>query len=309
MPSLEITTMVGCPLMCTFCPQAGLKAAYQPERHNKYLSLVNFQTMLAKVPAHVRIEFSGMSEPWANRECTDMLRHALEDGRRIAIYTTLYGMSESDADQVIGLMKKHRAQIEILCLHLPDANANMKGWKYSAEWERIFLRFKTFVDERYFPSVSMMTMDGTGRIHERLAHLKIRLGKWNGHTRAGSLNGENVGDQTLIESPQHHVPVTCKSTPFYDNNVLLPNGDVVLYCMDYNLKHVIGNLMQQDYYDIWKTDAFLNLVDINRRHAFSDCSICKSCTVAETHDAVFVPKVKSKASLFFKSLRRAVMPG
>jgi radical SAM protein with 4Fe4S-binding SPASM domain len=307
MASLEITTMVGCPLMCTFCPQAGLKAAYQPDRGNKYLTFENFKAVLDKVPRHVRIDFSGMSEPWANDECTDMLRHALENGRRVAVYTTLYGMSESDSVVVAALLEKYRSQIDVLCLHLPDSTSNMKGWKYSEEWERVFLRFKRFVDDRFFKSVSMMTMDGSGQIHPRLSHLKIRLGKWHGHTRAGSLDESNVGDQKLVESPRHELPVTCHSTPFYDNNVLLPNGDVVICCMDYNLKHVIGNLLQQDYYDIWNNTAFLKLADTNRRQGFSNESICKSCTVAQTHDAIFRPKQKSTASRLFKAVRNSFM--
>ena len=32
MPTMEITTMVGCPLMCTFCPQDGLKNSYGKDK-------------------------------------------------------------------------------------------------------------------------------------------------------------------------------------------------------------------------------------------------------------------------------------
>ena len=70
MPRLEITTMVGCPLQCTFCPQTNLKGAYSTHKADKYLTGENFKRIVDKLPSHVRIDFSGMSEPWANPNCT-----------------------------------------------------------------------------------------------------------------------------------------------------------------------------------------------------------------------------------------------
>jgi len=38
--TLEITTMIGCPLMCTYCPQDELRSVYGDDI--KYLTLKNF---------------------------------------------------------------------------------------------------------------------------------------------------------------------------------------------------------------------------------------------------------------------------
>ena len=59
MPCLEITTMVGCPLKCTYCPQDELRGTYG--QNEKYLSFENFKLILSKVPHYVRIDFSGMA--------------------------------------------------------------------------------------------------------------------------------------------------------------------------------------------------------------------------------------------------------
>ena len=45
MPSLEITTMVGCPLKCTYCPQDQLRGTYG--QNEKYLSFENFKLILS----------------------------------------------------------------------------------------------------------------------------------------------------------------------------------------------------------------------------------------------------------------------
>src|SRR5580658_4188911 len=68
MPSLEFTLMVGCPLKCTFCPQDRLRGVYG--KNTKYMSLDDFKTILSKIPNHVRIDFSGMAEPWTNPDAT-----------------------------------------------------------------------------------------------------------------------------------------------------------------------------------------------------------------------------------------------
>ena len=77
--------------------------------------------------------------------------------------------------------------------------------------------------------------------------------------------------------------MTCGFTPFYDHNVLLPNGDVVLCCMDYSLKHKIGNLLEQDYYEMFPSGGLAKLIGENMIPRHSSESLCKSCTRARIH--------------------------
>lgn len=281
MPRLEITTMVGCPLMCSFCPQDGLKTSYNKEKDKKHLNLDNFKLALSKIPKYVRIDFSGMAEPWANPDCTSMLRHTLESGYTVAIYTTLYGIAEDECDEIISLLRNHHKQIDVICLHLPDANGNMKGWKYSIEWDHVFIKFASFGNEQLIARFDVMTMDGSGRPHEALKHHTIKMGSWTGHSRAGSLVDDNAKSQNFFCPPPHHAgAVTCGMTPFYDHNVMLPNGDVILCCMDYDLKHIIGNLFTQNYTDLFLGGELNRLRIENMTPGSSKCSICKSCNWA-----------------------------
>ena len=276
MPSLEFTLMVGCPLRCTFCPQDTLREAYG--KAVKYFTLDNFRTVLAKVPKHVRIDFAGMAEPWANPNATTMLGEALDAGYNMAIYTTLYGMTESDGIRVAAALHRHARQIEVLCLHLPDANGNMKGWKNSPAYEANLGRFLSL--QGFLPHVEAMTMDGSGRVHPDIAHIGIQLGNWSGNTRAGNVApGRDLG-APLIDAAKHETVVMCSFTPFYDQNVVLPNGDVVLCCMDYSAQHRIGNLIEQDYYDLFSGPEMGRLRAENMRPQFSKASLCKSCNRA-----------------------------
>jgi len=300
MPCLEITTMVGCPLKCTYCPQDELRGTYG--QNEKYLSCENFKLILSKVPHYVRIDFSGMAEPWANPEATAMLAHALEQGFNIAIYTTLYGIDAEEAERIIALITKYAKQIEVLCLHLPDQNGNMRGFKYSAEFETVLGAFIKLGKSGMLRRFEAMTMDKGGGVHPQLSNLvrslpsqsgrlrrlfrSLPLPRWSGHTRAGSLDTSAIGDQPIEQTPHHTTPVSCGFTPFYDHNVLLPNGDVVICCMDYSVKHKIGNLIEGDYFSLFASRGMAELHAENTKPGYSDKTICKSCSRAVRYEIV-----------------------
>jgi hypothetical protein len=269
-PVMELTTMIGCPLMCTFCPQDNLRTQYGTSE--KYMTPRDLTTALVKLPKNTRIDFSGMSEPWANPECTSMLEEVLYMGFNVAIYSTLYGMT--DPERVRKVLEEHPNQVEVIMLHLPDANGNMKGWKNSEEWQRA----AAIISHTNVPcGVGAMTMDRNGIVHPELQSMVGQLAGWVGHTRADSLNLEQIAGQAISITPHNKFSLTCRSTPFYDRNVLLPDGSVVLCCMDYDLKHVIGNLLTQTYDEVMQGKPLLDLIALNEAPEFNKCSICKSC--------------------------------
>jgi radical SAM protein with 4Fe4S-binding SPASM domain len=269
-PVMELTTMIGCPLMCTFCPQDNLRDNYGKDI--KYMQPMDLITVLSKLPKNTRIDFSGMSEPWANPACTTMLETVLYMGFKVAIYTTLYGMT--DPDKVRKILESHPEQVEVIMLHLPDSNGNMKGWKPTTEWMNAF---EVMIKTQVPCGIGAMTMDKSGVVHEFLHPYVKQLAGWQGHTRADSLDPEQVKGQALSVTPRNEFALTCRSTPFYDRNVLLPNGDVVLCCMDYNLKHVIGNLLKQTYEEMMQGEKLAEIIKMNEAAGFDKCSICKSC--------------------------------
>ena len=66
--------------------------------------------------------------------------------------------------------------------------------------------------------------------------------------RAGNLLTESdlrpeiLGDFSQLDTIQHDKIKTCGCVEKLYHNVLLPNGDVSLCCMDYNLDEILGNL-------------------------------------------------------------------
>jgi hypothetical protein len=91
-----------------------------------------------------------------------------------------------------------------------------------------------------------------------------------------------IGNQP-VERTHHATSVSCSFTPFYDHNVLLPNGNVVICCMDYSVRRKIGNLMKGDYFLLFSSRGMAELHSENTNPGYSDKTICKSCNRAIRH--------------------------
>ena len=267
MPTLEITTVASCTVRCTYCPQDALKAAY-PKGTAHRLALDDFRVVLGKLPPYVRVDFSGFVEPWLNPACTAMLREALVRGYSVGVYTTLQGMA--DAADVAHLLAEHAAQVEVLCLHLPDANGNMTGHRDGTVWRGALATITAL--RGHLRRFEVMTMDSAGAAAPDVP--TGRLLPWVGNDRAGALQRGQVAGQPLEPQVHHQQPVACSFTPFYDQNVLLPNGDVVLCCMDYGLRHKLGNLLHGGWEDLDRG----KMHEANMRPEAD--TACKRCTRA-----------------------------
>ena len=239
MASMEITTRIGCKIACVYCPQKKLIEAYSQRSNIFQMTFDVFKKCLEKMPEEVNIDFGGFCEPWLNPEATEMVSFAHEKGHKVYIYTTLVGMKLQDIDLLESVNPNG------FTLHLPSAGND----------EHIE------VDENYL------------NLLDRLLKSKIKFGaKFQGdnldpkleifmkdrkvvdqsrpHTRASNVT---IGKRPNPKRRRHRM--ICKHN--LENNVLLPNGDVALCCMDYGLKHVLGNLLSSGYDSLFSGKEFL----------------------------------------------------
>jgi len=96
-PWIEITTIVPCPIRCSYCPQDTLIASYQGEG---VLTLSRFAEVLKNISRDVTIDFSGFAEPFTNPECADMILLGHELGYKIGVNSTLVGLGEKNAQRI-----------------------------------------------------------------------------------------------------------------------------------------------------------------------------------------------------------------
>jgi len=265
MDRLEVTTRIGCKVNCVYCAQAKLVREYRKRSNEIQMSLDVFRSCIGKLPVAVDIHFSGMCEPWLNPECADMILYAHGRGHRIKVSTTLTGLEIDDIDRIASIPFK------FFNVHLP--------LREEGPQDAVAEHYLTLLER-----LDGSNIDVTYRCHgasvapevELLLGPRIRHSK--PHTRAG--NRELAGSALPRRKRGH---IGCRRLT--RQNVLLPNGDVTLCCMDYGLQHVLGNLLSGDYDALLRSDELLRV-----RKGLRDGSeeiLCRYCDAFAYHVSPF----------------------
>jgi FkbM family methyltransferase len=250
-PTMEFTTSIdtqnGCVVDCVFCPQRTLQKSYKGER---FMTLDNFKKAVDKLPQEVRVTFAGFTEPWLNKDCTDMVLYAHEKGHPISIFTTGIGMSIDDIERIKHIPFAGNPN-GCFTLHLPDQERKAKH-PITKRYIEVIEHFGKIQNQIH--NFTTMCM---GTVHEDVRHVFSSAPVYDMWSRAGNLVGEMIMKPELLERKAEwkianhgEKQMTCGCLEKMYHNVMLPNGDVSLCCMDYGLKHILGNLYEQSYEDI-----------------------------------------------------------
>ncbi len=259
MKTMEFTLRVGCRNMCKYCPQLLIIKQYSKLKGDVIMSFETFKICLDKIPKDVRIDFSGMAEPWLNENATKMLLYAYRNGfKKISVFTTTVGMTKKDLEKI------KKIPFTEFMVHLADGEGNTK-----IQVTKKYLKLLNKIKQAGIKNIAYMTM---GEIHPllkksfgKLAEKKLML------SRAGNLK--------FLPKIFHHGPVMCNSPSGLKHNILLPNGDVYLCCMDYGLTHKLGNLLTDDYEVLFKEKEFTDIKQKLKNKRLGDI-ICRHCEYA-----------------------------
>lgn len=249
-PTLEITTSIpvkGCAVDCVFCPQRLLVERY---KGNKSLTFEDYKKIIDKLPLEVRITFAGFTEPWLHRECTDMLLYAYDKGHDIAAFTTGIGMKVSDMERIKHIPFSDGPNGGFV-FHLPD-NELLAKHPITPRYIELVEYIGTIRNE--IKNFYIMSM---GSVHESVRHVFDGIRPSEMWSRAGNLTHETILKPELLNLKDSYRTIyhgeqdmTCNCDEKLYHNVLLPNGDVSLCCMDYGLDQILGNLLIQEYDEI-----------------------------------------------------------
>lgn len=259
---LDITTNVGCGIKCLFCPQRDFIKEYSKRSDILKMGFEPFKTCIDKVPSYVSLVFGGYSEPWLNHECTKMVIYAYKNGHpSIYVHTTLVGMTTADICLLEGI------RFLAFKVHVPCDSGydNIK------------------MDENYMETLKMLRkskINASYRYHGRRPRPEI-----------GSVIG-NVAVRVITIPRSVCVPkivdinmpkkkrgaIICNYNRDLTFNELLPNGDVVLCCEDFGLRHTLGNLLVQNYNSLFGSKEYLRAKS-GLKDSASEI-ICRYCWVS-----------------------------
>ena len=257
--TLEITTTAGCAVACTYCPEQTFAKVQRDITSQTSMSLEVFERCLATVPADVDISFSGYSEPWLNPSCTTIVKHAHTKGHGLRIFTTLAGMTLTQLEEVISTSPK------LFVVHLFDDGEYMNGRFVNERYLKVLRRLAE-IDEPWLRFMAFGTVHREVQLivpRDRIMTTQPLI------SRAGSVNSQIVPTRAALSGP-----IFCTQARQF-RNVLLPNGDVTLCCMDYQRRHVLGNLTEVSYANLHRSPMFHTLM--RRMLGEEGELICRSC--------------------------------
>jgi sulfatase maturation enzyme AslB (radical SAM superfamily) len=228
---IEITTIVPCPVRCNYCPQDVLLKTNGID----LLSLSDFKRYLKMINPERAIHFSGFSEPFANRDCAEMIEYALRIKRKIKVFTR-FSLCDNNDIRVL-----NRLPAFSIYFHY-----NLKGNK------KIHLIKKNqniiFIGVKEVPSP-----EGWNKIFQDII------------SRSGNLGWQ--------ETDRYFRALGCSDNRELQS-VVLPNGKVAICCMDYSLTTIIGNLNDETHDSMFCGEVFKKFIVKRKEGKTKLCNKC-----------------------------------
>lgn len=224
--TIEVTLQIGCSLQCRYCPQKLLISNYCRQDRVRRMSFEAFAKYIDNVRTGGGIVFSGMSEPFLNADCAKMIKYAYEKGYKISLFTTLMGMKEEDLELIKDVA------FDYVTLHIPDAEGNAKFVLDDAYFKML---------EKFTQSVKVNNYSCHGQVHPLVMdYVDKQLLGTSMMNRAGNLDYEEL--ETYAPKGKVVCQIGTIESPGCWAPEVLPDGTVLLCCMDYGMRHVLGNL-------------------------------------------------------------------
>lgn len=274
---LEVSTIMGCTVNCKYCPQdVLLKKYYENDRkRQRVMTLDNFKVILKNTPQDCIIDFSGMTEPFNNPDCLEMIKMACAAKRKVYLFTTLAGVDEKTVDELILL------PIYYMTLHVADN----KGYAYIPTTESYYRNVEKVLSAKKKDGTPFVDfLNAQTDPDERVA--EIAKGRYeimrSVQNRAGNVKDETAQHRDKIIEPGSKIKC-CFCGDDLSNSLVLPDGTLLICNMDYGMQHVLGNLYEEDY------DTIRSKGELQRVLKEMDCGmdmnlLCRSCLLARVEE-------------------------
>ena len=179
-----------------------------------------------------------------------MLRVTRDFRLKARLLTTLVGLKSKDVETLTGCNPHY------VRFHLPDTTQFQFNDDHWIALHKLFMEAKIPADYEYLALGPI-----TSKMQDYLK--SIGVSDWTKQelvSRAGLLE----------ERPVIQGDVYCSYNRWH-YNVMLPNGDVYVCCMDFGLQHPLGNIFDQPYDEIYDAAEKLRLAN----HSSMICAKCE----------------------------------
>jgi hypothetical protein len=259
---LEITTVIGCRINCRFCCQDTIVNAYSKMNKNYVMQFDDFKRCIDKAPADVGIHFCGLSEPFLNEHCANMMLYAHKNGHDCWFASTLVNMNIIDCEAIWDIPFK------VILIHLPDADGN-SYIPITKEYKHVL----TIVIALMKKSSGLRVFHCHGPLHPEILDIVQAADmpvSYRVHDRAGHERDE------ILEHRHIYGDIYCHHNGhLFQYNMLLPDGSVVLCHCDCTMRYILGNLLHDNYESLFLSPV---IKDLRSKSIAHDSDIlCRTC--------------------------------
>ena len=282
---LEITTVLGCPVACSYCPQGQLAKAKKGRKN--LLALDDFKKAIDNIDMEIGLAWTGYSEPCLCPDLGEMLEYTKTNKKIIQqiTSTTLTGRKES-IEKMITF-----DGWTTLSLHLPDTDKLMRGINVDTNYAEL-LEYTLFYRLRILKQQKNTRIICFGdKLHPDLEKvinkycnqglLDRKFVKVRGEvsTRSGGLKTKDLKNVLdFVDTPE--IDKKNENQTFYYCNkeklnqpCLLPDGDMNICSFDYGLRNTYGNLFENKL-----STVFINWIKENQKtYLEGKLSPCTQC--------------------------------
>ena len=235
-----------------------------------------------------------MNEPLMDRRIVERINYAKRRNPRASVHILTNGslLTERKGDELID------SALDWIGLSIHGHSEEAYRQAMGLNRELTYRRVERFIGKaacRRGPDFVMVTFNGGGAVTPRereaeLAHFRalgVRRISYYGQSisRAGNVLG--------IAAPKHRRVVGCRSIWWPEMLHVLFNGDVILCCMDWRRRVVVGNLGQVSIAELWCGDRYREVRDrVWGRCPDDDATGDWPCSRCE--EAIVEPLIKPK---------------
>lgn len=265
---MEVSLYVGCSVNCSYCPQFSL---FKLSKKRK-MSVEDYKILLDKIPSTTHIGFIGMSEPLLYKDFNQIVDYTLNKNHKIICFTTLPEKIPSNINVFLNQDLWYKRSVHIKDSHM---SYNSITDEYLYYLEKYFDQIDT-KDTTKKDTITILSKN----INEKIESL---------------ISKYNLENYVFRTEPFQRIraPISYKN-PLVPNRVygkiycsqghdriqhLLPDGDVVLCCMDVEKNHVLGNLFKNSYSELYNNNEYIKV-----QQGFDDDkikTICRACVFAK----------------------------
>lgn len=288
---VEVTN--SCMLRCPTCPTANAM-----KRPLGSMNLDTFSLLLSQISWKIdKLDFSYSGEPLLNKDIFRMIKMASD--RNLPTGFDTNGMELVKYIEAVLTSGLKSITISIDGINQESASQFRKGVDFARVYEGILRLCKQRNKEnKIYPQITLQFIImkynqnqidklekfakelGVDRI--ALKSLNLNMGFWLSEKEKQALAEKLLPTDTEYSRYSCDIlPKSKKTNPCIfplNDLIVLYNGDVILCCLDYNGRYILGNIFKMPLKDIWRS----RLYDEYRKKVFNlELDICQDCDFTE----------------------------